>query len=185
MMAAGFALAVDFSGVAMGQPLSMPECEAGRFPGSYAFQFDLAVKPCWKHSYGDRGKPLPSETMFSIGFIAEKYPPGVRSSELLIVNGKVEGVTVFTTGLDSQDEILEALTAKFGKPTALERTKSQNRMGAEFMGIVATWKLPNVAATFVGIGSRIDGGIVVVRTPIGEASDDASRAEAKAKAAGF
>lgn len=184
--AAAQAGAADFMGVELGQPFAMPECVAGKYTG-YEFEWERPVRPCWKHAYGDPGEPLPAESKFQIAFVAakDKSPPGIKSANLVVIDGKVEGVLAFTTGLESQDELLEGLTSKFGKPATLNRSDWQNRMGATFEGIDAEWSADGATVSFLGIGSRVDGGIITAYTPVGAARESADRAEQKKKAATF
>ena len=136
--AAARPLPTEFMGVEIGSTFSMPECSTEDrgygLPKSYAFEDKQAVRPCWNALAPDADYGRPKGENYTVEFMppAGKRPPGVVTSSALVVNGKIEGVSFITNGLESQDSILSALTGKLGTPTQLKETRMQNRMGATF-----------------------------------------------------
>ena len=75
-----------------------------------------------------------------------------------VIDGKVEGVTVFTTGQGAERDALRQLTEKFGAPSASEEKVKQNRLGVAFTYTDARWTLPTGEVRFEGLTSDADTG---------------------------
>lgn len=171
-----------FLGVQLGGEFSMPKC---KYTHSVRV-FDQPVTPCWGEEVVlDQNKALPAGD-FEIEFQADykTTPAGVKVQRVVVVGGKVVGITVSTDGSASQDDLSSALVAKFGKPTWVNTDTLQNRMGATFERKSARWQLPGLDVGFLGIGSTIDSGLITVYTPEGRAFKDRQIAEMKARRQG-
>jgi hypothetical protein len=171
--AAARPLPTEFMGVEIGSTFSMPECSTEDrgygLPKSYAFEDKQAVRPCWNALAPDGDYGRPKGENYTVEFMppAGKRPPGVVTSSALVVNGKIEGVSFITNGLESQDSILSALTGKLGTPTQLKETPMQNRMGATFTSQEAEWAFKGGKGAFNGMVGKIDQGIGYVYTAAG------------------
>jgi hypothetical protein len=113
------------------------------------------------------------DVMASRGFARITFPSGAMprytaGDGWLDVDGDaIVRVTVKTAGIAAQDGALEAMTAKWGKPTKVQRTPMQNGMGARFSVIYATWKLPAGYTAEVNgvIGGDTSEGSIVLSSP--------------------
>lgn len=174
----------EFMGVEIGTAFSMPECVT-EDPGyglskSYAFDSKQPVRPCWHGLSPDSDYGRPKGDSYTVEFAPPegKRPPGVTTASALVVNGRIEGVSFITNGLESQDAILLALTSKLGTPSSLKEDAMQNRMGATFHSHEAEWKLQGGEGHFSGMVGKIDQGIGYVYSAAGSAYVEA---EYKAK----
>lgn len=85
-----------------------------------------------------------------------------------VVDGNVEAVTIYTTGLRVQDVILAMLEEKYGDPSNLEEENKQNAFGAVFSSHLAQWlDFTNLTVSFRGTQLRTDVGIITVYTDKG------------------
>lgn len=171
----------SFLGVQLGAEFDMPKCVSNHKIRSY----EQPVTPCW----GDEvfiTEPDISTGSFEVGVGTDNTtrPSGIKDARLIVVGGYVSGVTVSTSGLDSQENLLAALTAKFGAPTLTDTQEMRNRMGATFTRIIARWKLPGLDVGFLGMGGSIDHGIITVYTPQAKEFKDRQSAEYKARTQG-
>jgi hypothetical protein len=148
--------------------------------------YEQPTIPCWGDEVVlNQNDPLPSGD-FEVGIAIDRRnaPIGIASQRVVVVNGKVAGVTISTTGNDAQADLLAALTAKFGKPSWTQADTLQNRMGASFDRVSARWKLEGLDVSFLGMGSRVDSGIITVYTPDGNAFKEKQLASFKARRQG-
>lgn len=164
--------AVDFLGFELGSELAMPEClsTGSGYLARYLNDWDQPARPCWKHrSLGGRveGQPLTDDIELDLMLPRGRAPRGVSDVSVVVVDGRIEGFTLATTGLESQDELFAQLKTKFGAPDVLDEGSAQNRMGATFKSITAMWNKPDVEVAFSGLGSRIDFGYISVASPAG------------------
>lgn len=180
-----------FLGVELGAPLSMPECpfklygkkdDYGIYSEFYTTGAKALKAPCWKHLTAGKtpGTPIdPNGVTVELYLERPRFIDGERITAK-IVNGNVELIRALTFGVESQEAALAALTEKFGKPTAMAKKESQNRMGASFLIIEAAWVLDGMRAILVGAAGRIDAGGITVSTAIGDAYETAEREKERA-----
>jgi hypothetical protein len=100
---------------------------------------------------------------------------GQHLPEAIVVDGKLEGVRIFTTGIDSQRAWLKTLSDKYGKPLELADVQTRNRMGATFSVIRAGWVFSDLVVTFDGASKQIDLGVVTIETQKGMAAEEATQ----------
>lgn len=100
---------------------------------------------------------------------------GQHLPEAIVADGKLEGIRIFTTGIDSQRAWLKTLNDKYGKPLELADVPTQNRMGATFSVIRAGWVFSDLVVTFDGALKQIDLGVVTIETRKGMAAEEASK----------
>lgn len=82
----------------------------------------------------------------------------------LVVDGRLEKVTVYTGGLSWQDYWLAQLKEKYGEPAILEEAEKENGFGAVFTSHLAKWRFANLAVVFHGTYGSTDTGTVDVVT---------------------
>lgn len=166
--------AADFMGLNFGEEFNMPECERIESSHSviYKADFQQSTRPCWILG-NDRRNPAESRT-FRVGFIAAKNdsPRGVTDAEVIVMDGRIQGVLAFTTGIRDQDSIYALLLEKFGNPNKSTNGTAQNRFGAELNQRMATWELPRFTVSFLGIGVSMNRGAISALTPTGRAYED-------------
>lgn len=179
---------MDFLGIGLGQPLTVAECplEDSRFASftRYKIYVDPALRPCFKSrtAPGQGLSSLPGGTgTLNLELGAVPHVIDGTFATVTLVNGAPEKITAFTRGHAVQDQALELLIQKYGKPTELKTEEVQNRMGATFGAMHAEWKLDGLSVLFFGIGTKIDTGYIVVSTPAGEAASEAEAALRKAQ----
>ena len=160
--AAAHAADASVFGLTFGQPLQMPECERS-VGGDYAV---MTRQTCFQNRSG--GKHT------SIQFPLSQRPRIMAGDTIkcILIAGKLEGIEFKTLGAPDSDRVLTELVNKYGKPSALDRTVVKNRMGAQFDNVDASWNLPNLRVSFLGVIDKIDSGIVTVQTSKGATKFD-------------
>lgn len=123
--------------------------------------------PCFLQITKDTGQPLHDGSKVSIIFPAGKDPT-LGKPKITIAGGKVAYMEINTRGVNTQELDMMSLVEKFGSPTKQERPSVQNRMGATFETISATWSLPNsITVEYASALTTINEGIITISTPIG------------------
>lgn len=165
----------DFMGIQIGGDLgtscAIEEIESQRFELPCWIDSDLNNDPRRKrHYYGDRDALL-------VHTPTNKRPVGTGDVSALVLNGRVEAVTVRTDGFAHQEQIFDQLQVKFGKPDSVRRSPVISAVGAKFDSIEAVWILPTGRAEFVGISSQVTRGFIKVYSNEGfaRASKEAAR----------
>lgn len=144
-------------GLPLGEPFDVPVCKTDNY-GSY-----LGPKQgyCFKPTSSEEiAQPLVPIRSFS-GTQGLVYASGERPSVIFpgvgvdafvdLIDGRLEGVRFKTQGIQSQQQDLETLISKYGKPTSSKTTKLQNGYGATFDNISASWRLKNLTVQFQGV----------------------------------
>lgn len=91
-----------------------------------------------------------------------------------VVNGKIESMSLFTTGLKSQVDVLGQLTAKFGNPSRINQDEVHNAFGAKFDSISASWlRGPQGSVVFHGVFQDTETGVIEMTSPAGVAATEA------------
>ena len=163
---AGEPAETSFYGIALARPFTgMPECPKDtNYDNMYVIQ---ANYPCYQHDKISRiGAGLGGDEDLTIMYPSGKYPEMYNGMYLHVVNGVVQGVKLITNGVASQTHDFALLVGKFGPPSSRRTIPMQNRMGATFDVIEASWQRPNgVSMTFKGVVNSLDTGQVNARTP--------------------
>jgi hypothetical protein len=166
---------VSVFGLVLQQPLSLHECKFNRdvyiagMPRERHYLADLTV-PCFKREHeADIGtkKSIENDDFIVGNWPENTLPRMVRggSAYIGVVDGNVEQVEFETLGVSSQAQDLDALMAKFGKPSSLERPVCQDEAGATSSGIEAEWQVGQVLIKYLSCDlGRSAHGIVDVRT---------------------
>jgi hypothetical protein len=156
---------VSMLGLKLQQPLSLHECKFNRdvyvpgMPRERHYLADITV-PCFKREHdADIGtkKPIKDDDFILGSWPSDTLPKIILGDKIYIgvIDGNVEQVEFETAGVLSQAQDLDALTAKFGKPSTLERTDC---------GIDARWQLGQVSIRYRSCDGRAERGNVDART---------------------
>lgn len=173
------ALAATVFGLALGQPVTLPECAKGPPPLSqYA---DEQAVTC-QEFFREYQPPRPWEE-HAIEF-PRSARPEISSSSIIgtrILNGRLIGVEVDTSGLATQESVLKQLSAKFGGPGKVTKVPSQTLGGAKSDALIAEWQRPDVYVRYESGIFRIDRGKVFILDPVGKRAEDEYNAKKKAE----
>jgi len=130
------AAAPTVMGITLGAPLPFDECANSQ---SMA-QFTSRTAVCWTKVTGGIADARRVDYPMSGAVLA---PPFVTHDTIVeVIDGHVEDIRMSTSGISSQETVLAELKAKFGRPTRSDRRRLQNLMGAQFVGLTATWRAP-------------------------------------------
>lgn len=164
-------------GISLGRPLAMPECP--KFGSGPAATYGTPNRLCWKRSFNLQSCTPPVNGTVRIAFPALQLPVWVSGSEVTarLIEGRVEGVMITTTGVRTQHFTFDDLVAKYGTAKEKSSIKMQNRAGAFFEATLAAWSVGEVEVTFFGAIRSLDAGRVQIATPAGEKAfeDDLER----------
>ncbi|MEO6102545.1 MAG: hypothetical protein ABIP44_02770 [Pseudoxanthomonas sp.] len=173
---ASLAPSKDILSLEIGGDFNLPECTARKYGQLLAYQstYALSVRPCFqsKKAVGNGAAAIDPEGEM-VRLILGKTPYEIKDDVALgeVVAGKLEGVTLYTRGVDVQDEVLRLLVAKYGEPKTRKVTSTQNRMGATFKSIDCEWVFEDLIVKMIGIGGSTDSGYVEVSSPAGQESE--------------
>jgi len=194
-----FACAVSTAGLAFGQVspelslygvklrnnFELKECAISKFaaqspagkiisPGEKYNNPSAGHPPCFRHRlYENKANPeLESNAVVSIAWPLGEGPKIAShpAASVLVLDGVVHRVWIFTHGFDLQDRDVELLSEKFGTPTSRSVVGFQNRFGAKFQGISAKWDFGGATLAFDGMYDGLNSGIVVLETSEGAAA---------------
>lgn len=160
-------------GLELGAPLNLPECEF-KLVKSYMPKNEGETYKSYK-GYGETETCI-TDAKESIGYLepvkrvylAKKDMPDYLYSsglDILESEGNLVEVSVITLGLEFQDAMLARLTEKYGKPSSISNKSVQNRMGASFAVVDATWKTKGVLVRYEGVYDKLERGILTVSLP--------------------
>lgn len=164
--AGGPAPRLAYLGIALDQPLALPECPT-RAMSRGILVYDPPVQPCWRQLLAPQqdgdGKP-PAEGQVSLRELA--VPAQINSSAIAVTlyDGKVALVSASVPRLDDQDIVFAQLQAQFGTPTTLERGASNNLYGEKVPTLMASWELPDGRVLLTGATTLEGNGNVTVLT---------------------
>jgi hypothetical protein len=165
-------------GIALGQPLTIPECKRNNQGGYEMFHIKTM---CALRK--DASKVFDG-TDIDIWFPSDKAPDIVREEHFTVwvLQGKVEGVLFATSGVDDQKQVLAQLITKYGNPHELKKRILQNAFGAQYEGYNASWSFPDLYISFTSPTSDIRWGGVEIATPLYKARrDEWSRKEQESR----
>lgn len=152
-------------GIRLGEPLALPECSFSKKYGRLSYDFPSFKEPppdCWKRGLiGTPGVPLKDDDTVVIQFESLPYGFGYRDTSVKLIAGLVEEFRFSTEG-SAQQEVFDALVRKYGAPTSHDSEQLQNRMGASFASTTARWNFSNLSVLYLGLGSTVDKGILVI-----------------------
>ena len=97
-----------------------------------------------------------------------------------IENRGLQAVSFHTNGVRAIDDVMEALTSMYGKPTHQETVTVENNVGVEFQSQNAQWQFTNLSIEYRGVDSELSVGTVWIETP----AEHKKRMDAEKKAPG-
>jgi hypothetical protein len=162
-------------GIALGQPLTLPECP--RHPNIRGYDHVLTDWSGLCADLQERVKHPWGTEELHVWFPFKATPAYVRREAFWVqlMGGKVASIRFATCGERCQQAALSALEAKFGPPQSTKRRRLANRMGATFTSQDAAWNLGGTTVVFTGIADDVDWGEVEASTPEYLAADRAWR----------
>jgi hypothetical protein len=152
-------------GVPLGAPLQVSECVKKQLGG--LTMYSPAAATCFERlGSQERVRPTaPVENDAILIRFAATEAPAVMSGETaigLVVEGKLEGLTFNTRGIDAQAQVMDTLKQAFGAPTSIAPKLVENSLGQSFDSFDAAWTLPQVEILFRGVTSRVDVGLLSI-----------------------
>ena len=177
-------------GVELGKPLTIAECMyhgKSKRPGGYLSEFDTknTLRPCYQVK--DRYLVEKPASQIAAGVVEVKLllgntPAGIDWNKITgtLIDGALHELRIGTTGVRDQEAVLYQLKAKFNVPTDAKVEQVQNRMGATFSAVDASWRFSDLSIQFYGLLGSIDKGLILLSTPKGT---ERAAAEAEAKEA--
>lgn len=141
-------LSIQVFGIQLGAEFTAPPCPANPTPTT-----TVCIEPVDKS-----------------GWRAVVFPPNHRPTimassklEVLVIDGKIEGVEFLTYGIRTQFYDLATLKTWFGEP---ESVTDRPNLGESFDTIVAVWNKPDLKIWFRGnLGGK--NGMVIIHTAKG------------------
>jgi hypothetical protein len=158
----GMAHSADMSvfGIELGKPLVLPKCSSDPLVGNKK----MCVRNYWQEFR------LYDKKVRIISFGKEVFPAYTRGALIpLEIDGNVEGIEIQSGGVSDQESMYQALCAKYGKPTKVEKTVVKNRIGAFFDAIDAEWTIGNVYVVMWGVFGALNEGRCTIDTAKGKA----------------
>lgn len=158
-----------FLALPIGDAFTLPECEKRPDPPMmYAPGLDHW---CWQDASGTpktgTPQPTPQKATVQIHIPPAEAPAYIVNNELFakIENGKLQTVTFHANGVRAVDDVLEALTSMYGKPTHQEPVKVENNVGVEFQSQNAFWQFTDLSVAYHGVDGDLSVGTVWIETP--------------------
>jgi hypothetical protein len=154
-------------GLEFGRPITLADCPLNqaltRIDQRKTYEV-LADAHCQKDPEKVGDEPVPA---VEINWPRNNWPLGMKwgRAYAIVLDGALAGFHFQTNGAGSQDFMMEQLTEKYGKPTAVSHDRVQNLAGAAFDSITATWRGADVDVTFYGTFRTLDRGDVYIDYP--------------------
>lgn len=153
-------------GLRLGEPFNVRECKLNS--GSYSGYFGYEVMPrpgtgpCLKFSTSnDRDSQNYTATLeWPLG----ESPRLTTGMLVSVIDGNLEGVGFNTSGVSTDEMVLDMLIKKYGQPTTLQRGTVKNGIGNTFPAIVAGWSTQKLDIVYQSIATKIDSGLVNIDT---------------------
>ena len=154
-------------GLKLGQKFTLPECRRMKITKNHFVYSGGDSDWCYQRidASVDEAKEQPitnATVLISFPFADRPQLVSGLSISGQVLDGNLEGIGFNTLGVRDSDEILSALTEKYGKPTAKDSSEVKTQIGATFPRILASWKLPNLVIVFQSITTQINSGLVTI-----------------------
>lgn len=155
--------ATEVYGFVIGSTFTLPHCKTQWTSSMWLHIRELCWIDLTPHS-----KAKVADGEISVFFPKDKWPAMSKSSDIgvTVLEGKLAGLVIETSGVKDIDTVFPQLVAKFGNPTTKEAGILQNGFGARFPSIIATWKRGDVTITYDSHPyEELDDGHVTIYTP--------------------
>ena len=161
-----------FGSLSLGAALDINECpRSGR---SYSLR---TTDICYEKS----SSRINSSNETADGTVMIRFPfsstPSIVSGGVVVgqlIDGRLEGIGFNTRGIHNQDLVLEALTNRFGSPSAYKKRMAQNNAGASNEVFDAVWNTGTLVITYQSVTRTFDVGLVNINTKTGQAAQDSA-----------
>lgn len=170
-------------GMRLGEKFAVPECKRAPkndlLKRTYDVYTDVPAR-CFERPDADTVQPNVPIVTAEVGILLPEFkdhPEFIATNAMAwelnrhapilaqIIDGKLEGITIYTMGLEFQDALLTTLKEKYGEPTHIEEEKKGNAFGAVFSSHKATWdKGTGLSVIFYGTLDRTDIGSINIWT---------------------
>ena len=162
-------------GLRLGEKFALPECAHLKKMTGYA-ENDFA--PCYERFY-DFGGPsqetiAPTNEAIQILFPSGKAPSIMAGRKAIaqIVSGNLESISFNVMGLEfrDRDQVLSALTSKYGEPTTIQKEARQSSFNASVNALTIVWSFADLTVSLEDVVTdKIDSGLVNIDTVKGSA----------------
>jgi hypothetical protein len=165
-------------GIAMDQPLALPECKKSDVeyletndPSLAMYHGSVTCFIKYERSKAEEVKAdaeadpaFRSRRNYSIKIPSSVKPSYAEEVSVSTLHDRVAEIEIDTAGQAGQDDALADLTRKFGNPTSQNSKILHNGLGAQIEGVDAFWNFANQGVTieFDGIGDSPDKGYITV-----------------------
>lgn len=152
-------------GLSLGKPLSIPVCARKLRPDGTPSQFVYQDDPAETCSEPDIQLSDAPWRRGNVDFPVKRMPLilHINSGYTLIVDGKLEGLEFSTLGYANTNGIIDELTAKFGRPTAVRRITA-SPSGVPVPATHAEWRLLNLHVSYRSIDYSVEYGLLQIET---------------------
>jgi hypothetical protein len=171
-----------FLALPIGGQFILPECDKRTVPPPmYAPGLPAW---CWQDSSGTprsvAPEPAPANDTLLIHIPPAEAPIYIVNLALTakIENKGLQAVIFHTNGVRAIDDVMEALTSMYGKPTHQAPVTVENNVGVEFTSQNAQWQFTNLSVEYRGVDSELSVGTVWIETP----AEHKKRSDAEKKA---
>lgn len=152
-------------GIALGQPIDLPECKHLVDPNGdispYLYERDPAVT-CYETDI-----QLSDATWRRgmVHFPVQRAPLIIHGNAgfTLVVDGKVEGLQFDTQGPSNVGAIVRELTGKFGRPTSTDNITSVIS-SIPFPAVEVQWRLANLYVQYISAERSVEYGWLLIET---------------------
>src|SRR6266852_6721142 len=158
-----------FFALSIGGAFNLPECLKRAVPTPMY----VPGEPhwCWKDPSGTpkSGSPAPPPVNDDVlvHFPPDDAPVYSISSGLScrIENAKLQRITFHTNGTRATNEVIEALTSLYGKPTKQEPVTVENNVGDAFQSVNSFWQFTDLMIDYRAVDGDLSLGTVWIETP--------------------
>lgn len=151
---------VSAFGLKFAEKLDLPMCAGG---GKYQPKKGM----CVSERLAGKTKPFSGEAQVIVACCEMPAWAAHSKFNIEVVDGRLERVFVITHGISGQRQVLDDLTAKFGKPASYSTKQVQNGYGARYDAIEASWATAVVRVDFQGVVDGTSNGVVTIATAAG------------------
>jgi hypothetical protein len=150
-------------GLHLGEKFALPECERDEsaewlhLPPSYITSTEVLCFMWEEFRVPPETKPNTAVINHTVTvlFPDQARPPHAKGFLWAdVIDGNLEGVVIFTAGLESQDYWLAQLDEKYGEPASIRGVQEENTFGAVFTDVEAEWHFANLVVQLGGADTK-------------------------------
>jgi len=162
-------------GIALGQPLALPECPKAGAGEHVAYTQLSRTSACYERLAVTATCPALQDEWIHIHYPPLMLPFWVGSSgiDVRLIKSHVEALHIATTGVPAQRPAQESITEKYGTPVSTFIMDVPNPAGGgDLQSTYNSWSKDDIAIALRGIVDRIDYGEIDVVTKTGAAATE-------------